>query len=287
MIAFSPNQTLGIILGMSISIVSMILLSKLVPNIIPSSFQFSRNNYLVGIIFSLVSTIALINIEVGNEPYVPYETGDLEPESTLIIPQTYREKPKVIPPPPIKDKPIVIPKTAPVIVPVEKLDEVITDESDIKEISDVAENYNVDSMMVATKMDAPEIIREDEEEEVIIFAEQMPRFPGCEEIDGNKDDKKKCADMKLLEFIYKNLKYPAIARENGVEGMAVLQFVVSETGEVTDAKIARDPGAGCGEAALKVVKGMNNLPEKWTPGKQRGRPVKVLYTLPVKFKLEG
>jgi len=91
----------------------------------------------------------------------------------------------------------------------------------------------------------------------------------------------------MLQYIYKNLKYPAIARENGVEGMCVLQFVVGTDGSVEDVKIVRDIGAGCGAAADVVVKGMNNLPEKWTPGKQRGRPVKVLYTLPVRFKLEG
>ena len=114
----------------------------------------------------------------------------------------------------------------------------------------------------------------------------MPRFPGCED-QGSEEEKKACAQEKMLKYIYKNLKYPAIARENGVEGMAVIQFVVNEDGSVGDAKVVRDPGAGTGDSALKVVKGMNSLPEKWTPGKQRGRPVKVLYTLPVKFKLEG
>ena len=91
----------------------------------------------------------------------------------------------------------------------------------------------------------------------------------------------------MLEYIYKNLKYPAIARENGVEGMAVIQFVVEKDGSVAGAKVVRDPGAGTGTSALKVVEAMNSMGAKWTPGKQRGRPVKVQYTLPVKFKLEG
>lgn len=103
---------------------------------------------------------------------------------------------------------------------------------------------------------------------------------------GTDKEKEACAKEKMLQYIYKNLKYPAIARENGVEGMTVLQFVVSETGKVEDVNVVRDIGAGCGEAAKKVVVAMNNLPQKWTPGKQRGRPVKVLYTLPVKFRLE-
>ena len=114
----------------------------------------------------------------------------------------------------------------------------------------------------------------------------MPRFPGCEDAGGTDKEKEECAKEKMLQYIYKNLKYPAIARENGVEGMAVLQFVVKEDGSVSDINIVRDPGAGCGDAAHKVVTGMNNLPQKWTPGKQRGRPVKVLYTLPVRFRLQ-
>jgi periplasmic protein TonB len=124
------------------------------------------------------------------------------------------------------------------------------------------------------------------EDEIFKVVEQMPRFPGCEDkgTDKEKDD---CAKGKMLEYIYKNLKYPAIARENGVEGQAVLQFVVDKDGSITDVKIARDPGAGCGAAAESVILSMNNMGKKWTPGKQRGRAVKVLYTLPVKFKLEG
>ena len=115
----------------------------------------------------------------------------------------------------------------------------------------------------------------------------MPRFPGCEDMSGSDDEKKKCAEGKMLAYIYENLKYPAIARENGIEGRAILQFVVDKDGSVADVKIARDPGAGTGDAAKKVILGMNSMGAKWIPGKQRGRAVRVLYTLPVLFRLEG
>jgi protein TonB len=115
--------------------------------------------------------------------------------------------------------------------------------------------------------------------------EDMPRFPGCEDA-GSKEEIKKCAEDKLIQYVYKNLKYPAIAKENGIDGKVYIQFVVSETGDVKNAKIVRDIGAGCGEAALKVVESMNNMPQKWIPGKQRGRPVQVLFTLPIQFRLE-
>ena len=123
------------------------------------------------------------------------------------------------------------------------------------------------------------------EEEIFKVVEQMPRFPGCED-KATEAEKKSCADAAMLQYIYKNLKYPAIARENGVEGGVVLQFVVEKDGSIGEVKIVRDIGAGCGAAAESVILGMNNMGKKWTPGKQRGRPVKVLYTLPVKFKLE-
>ena len=82
-------------------------------------------------------------------------------------------------------------------------------------------------------------------------------------------------------FLRDKLNYPAIARENGVEGIAVLTFVVEKDGSITDLQIKHDPGAGLGIEALRVAKLMSN----WIPGKQRGRAVRVRFTLPVKFKL--
>jgi TonB family protein len=113
--------------------------------------------------------------------------------------------------------------------------------------------------------------------------EEMPRFPGCEEMEGNSKEKEQCAKQKMLEFIYSNLKYPAKARDASIEGMCVVQFIIEKDGSVRKAKIVRDIGAGCGEETLKVV---NNFPT-WIPGKQKGKAVRVQYTLPVKFKLEG
>ncbi len=120
-----------------------------------------------------------------------------------------------------------------------------------------------------------------EEEEIFKVVEDQPSFPGCENI-SDKTEKKKCADEKMLQFIYGNIKYPAIARENGVEGMVVVKFVVEKDGSITAAEVVRDIGAGCGAEALRVV----NMMPKWEPGKQRGRAVRVQFNLPVKFKLE-
>ena len=86
--------------------------------------------------------------------------------------------------------------------------------------------------------------------------------------------------------MYSGMNYPPIARENGVEGTVVIQFVVEKDGTIKDARTVRDIGAQCGAEALRVVNLMNTKGKKWTPGKQRGKSVRVQFNLPVKFRLE-
>ncbi len=128
-------------------------------------------------------------------------------------------------------------------------------------------------------------LEEIKKDNVFKIVNQMPRFPGCESEAGGDEEKKKCADSKLLQYLTKNVKYPANAKKNGTEGQAVIQFVVSKSGEIEDVVVLRDPGSGLGDAAKDVVESMNSMDEKWTPGQQDGKVVKVQYTVPLKFKL--
>ncbi|NNE26015.1 MAG: energy transducer TonB [Saprospiraceae bacterium] len=118
-----------------------------------------------------------------------------------------------------------------------------------------------------------------------IVVEQMPRFPGCDDMKGTHSEKENCAKQKMLEYLYTHLKYPEKAKTKQIEGTVVLQFVVETNGHLGDIKIVREIGGGCGEAAKAVFEQMNSEGLKWTPGIQRGKAVKVLYTMPVKFKL--
>ena len=131
----------------------------------------------------------------------------------------------------------------------------------------------------------PGIYSDEEMENVYKVVEEMPRFPGCESIISEKE-KEDCAKNKMLEYIYKNLKYPHEAIKAGLEGQCVVRFIVNTDGNIENIKIVRDIGGGCGQAVLNVISGMNEMQEKWIPGKQGGNLVKVLYTLPIKFKLE-
>lgn len=89
-------------------------------------------------------------------------------------------------------------------------------------------------------------------------------------------------DGDMIKYMQQNLRYPALARENGIEGRVYVQFVVNEDGTVGNAVIKRGIGGGCNEEAIRVVM---NMP-KWKPGMQNGRPVKVYYTLPITFMLQ-
>ena len=127
------------------------------------------------------------------------------------------------------------------------------------------------------------------EEEYDVTDEEMeqtlPRFPGCEDIEGTVDEKKSCADQKMLKFIYDSIEYPPMGRGVHIEGMAVVSFVVHENGTIGDAKILRDPGGGCGKEALRIVESMNELPQRWIPGTRGGEPVRMRYNIPVRFRL--
>lgn len=123
-------------------------------------------------------------------------------------------------------------------------------------------------------------------EEIFKVVEKMPRFPGCSDMDAPESEKNNCASQKMLEFLYKNIQYPAEAKEAGVEGMCIVQFTVVKDGSLENINLVRDIGKGCGDEAIRVVNMMNQMPDKWEPGTQRQRPVKVLYTLPIKFALD-
>jgi len=112
--------------------------------------------------------------------------------------------------------------------------------------------------------------------------ESMPRFTTetCEDL--SKAERNTCTQKEMLAFLYDNMEYPAIAKENGVEGTVVINFVVTKSGEVKEAKIVKDIGAGCGQEALRLVNSMPN----WIPGQQRGQPVDAYFNLPVKFEID-
>ncbi len=139
--------------------------------------------------------------------------------------------------------------------------------------------------LVITKPEgaAPTFVAHDPNEEIFKVVEEMPRFPGCEDTSTQIVEKKNCADHKMLEFIYNSIRYPATAREAGIEGTVVISFIIEQDGKISEPKIVRDIGGGCADEALRVV----NLMPDWIPGRQKGEVVRVQFNLPVRFKLDA
>lgn len=113
-----------------------------------------------------------------------------------------------------------------------------------------------------------------------IVIETLPLFPGCEELD--EGDQKDCADNKLLQFIYGKIRYPNSARNKGVEGEALIKFVIEKDGTIGSIEPLRKVTKDIGKECVRVVE---QMPE-WKPGTQNGKPVRVQFYLPVRFNLE-
>lgn len=142
--------------------------------------------------------------------------------------------------------------------------EIVEDEKEIEEEL-VIEDMEVDE---DTEIEFIEDAQEEVvEEQIFTIVEEMPSFPG--------------GDAALMKYLGSSIKYPAIAKDAGIQGTVYVTFVVNEKGEVKDTKVLRSIGGGCDEEAIRVVESM----PKWKPGKQRGKPVKVQYNLPIRFTL--
>lgn len=122
----------------------------------------------------------------------------------------------------------------------------------------------------------------EKENEVFKVVEEMPRFPGCEDMK-TEAEKKSCADAEMLDYIYTNLKYPEEAIKNKIIGNVVVQFVIETDGFISEINVVRSIGYECDQAAIDVIESMNWMEVAWRPGHQRGIPVRVIYTLPIKF----
>lgn len=168
-------------------------------------------------------------------------------------------RPEDTPPPP---PPPPAPAVAEVLNVVE--DDVKLDDVDIVSSEDDATTAQVEAYT------PPAVVEEEEESSQQIFTvvETMHEFPG--------------GQGALLQYLAKSIKYPVIAQENGIQGRVSCSFVVNKDGSIVDAEVIRGVDPSLDKEALRVI---NSMP-KWSPGKQRGKPVRVKYTVPVTFRLQ-
>ena len=211
---------------------------------------------LVYVLMGLVFTLSLVFVALEwTEKEVKVHTVVEETvwnDEELDIQQTTQETPPPPPPPAVQE--------------VEVLN-VVEDNVETESIEVNAEDDKAEEVVIAAPVEAP--VEEEEEEVVFVVVESMPEFPG--------------GQQALFKYLSENVKYPVIAQENGIQGRVICQFVVNKDGSIVDVEVVRSGGdPSLDKEAIRVIKSM----PKWKPGKQRGKPVRVKYTVPVNFKLQ-
>ncbi|MFT7589433.1 MAG: protein TonB [Limisphaerales bacterium] len=175
---------------------------------------------------------------------------DVDDDDDEVIPQTNQTPPPPPPPPP-----------PPEIIEVD-------DEEEIEEEPEILElEFEDEAEIPEPVYVAPIEVEAEDEPDFFVVVEDMPAFPGGE--------------MAMYKWLGKNIKYPQVAKENGIEGKVFVRFIVNKVGKVTEVEVLRGIGGGCDEEAVRVVR---NMPS-WKPGKQRGKAVKVQFTIPIHFQL--
>jgi protein TonB len=209
---------------------------------------------LVG--FVLILAAMFVAFEwTERDKQVTADTGITEPifEEEMIPITEQQEEQKQAPPPPEAPK-------------VEEVLQIAENDANVEESTIQSSEEN--NQAVEIKYVPVEVAEEKNMDIAYEVVEEMPEFPG--------------GMAECLKFIGKNIKYPTIAQENGVQGRVIIQFVVNQDGSIVDPVVMRSVDPYLDKEALRVIKMM----PKWKPGKQRGKAVRVKYTVPVTFKLQ-
>ena len=214
-----------------------------------------RGLYLeIGLVVILAASLVAFNIKSYDAEETTIIQRDAVQEEEEIIIQTQEQE---LPPPPPPEAPEVTTEF-----------EVVQDDKEIE--NELVVDAQVDEDTKNIEITPVKIEEEEEEEDVQIFTvvENDPEFPGGMEA--------------LYKYLAQNIKYPQLARDNNITGKVYVTFVVERDGSIANPRVLRDIGGGCGAEAIRVVKSM----PKWTPGKQRGKAVRVQFNLPVNFQLQ-
>jgi len=206
--------------------------------------------------FVVVLSLIYIGLEWTRQEVTIWEATTLltEVEEGIEIIQTAI----VEPPPPPPEIPDVI-----------EILNIVEDDVETAEITiDVEDEKDRIVVIAPTAGTGTGIVDAEDTDVPFVVVEQMPSFPG--------------GDAALMRFLSDNIRYPVIAAESGIQGRVILQFVVNRDGSIVDIEVVRSIDRSLDAEAVRVV----SMMPRWTPGKQRGRTVRVRYTLPVNFRLQ-
>ena len=220
-----------------------------------ASLEDKKFTYLLmGLCFVL--SVCYVAFEWTEKEVAVYEVINDETffeEEVDEIDNTTQETPPPPPPPEVKAPEEII---------------IVENDEKVEEINIQSEDSQ-EEVEIAPPVEEKVEVEVEEDQTVFVIVETMPEFPG--------------GQAELMKYLSNNVKYPVIAQENGIQGRVVCQFVVERDGSIANVEVVRSSNeASLDREAVRVIKSM----PKWKPGKQRGKAVRVKYTVPVNFKLQ-
>ncbi len=230
-----------------------------------SNVDLNKNSnlyFVIGLCLILFLTWRFLEWKTYKKNLLFTETQAVEKDDLEEIPITNQIK--TPPPPPAPEAPVFI--------------EVVENESEKEETLIKSTETNEDDVIV--DVEAVEI-EEDIEDIDVPFAviEDVPIFPGCEKV--KKSEQRNCFQDQMNKHIRKNFRYPEIAQEMGIQGRVYVNFVIGKDGAITNVRM-RGPDKNLEKEAQRII---SELPQM-TPGKQRGKPVRVPFSIPITFRLQ-
>lgn len=218
----------------------------------------------MGVLMGLVISFAVlfVGFEWGSRD-IQVVTASDQVQDIIAEEEIEITRPQDTPPPPPP------PPAAPAVA--EELN-IVDDDVELEQQDIITSEDTQGAAQTETYVAPTEVVEEEEEEsaqQIFTVVEKMPEFP-----DGGMPG--------LLKYLAKNIKYPVIAQENGIQGRVVCSFVVNRDGSIVDIQVLRGVDPSLDKEAVRVL---GTMP-KWKPGEQRGKPVRVKYTVPVMFRLQ-
>ena len=208
---------------------------------------------LMGLVLALAAMFVAFEWSTGmSETTLNVVVQDVIAEEEIEIPVAIQ--PSASPPPPQPEAPEIL--------------EVVGEKVETRIQINIEDDQSRAQIQTFVPPPPPPKPKEEATEEIFVVVEEMPEFPG--------------GQSALMKYLSENIRYPVIAQENGIEGRVICSFVVERDGSITDVQVVRGVDPSLDKEAVRVIQSM----PKWKPGKQRGKPVRVRFTLPIVFRLQ-
>ncbi|TAE39075.1 MAG: energy transducer TonB [Sphingobacteriales bacterium] len=228
---------------------------------------------------AIIAGVLLFSFAIGSPLIISLIKGSLDDSR-----DKFKETEVVLTPPPSLDK--APPPPPPVAPPPPKVDQIKFPPPVVKPDNEVVDEDPPTVEDIKKADPGEKTVKGDANAEVVI---NEPVGDGPVNQDKTEDSNEVYTSVETYpvfdgdfgQYLGKNLRYPPIASENGIQGKVIVNFIVEKDGSLTDIKIVRGIGGGCDEEAIRVLK----KSPKWSPGIQNGRSVRVNYTIPISFKL--